>query len=545
MRNRVRMIACSALLLLCAWSVSAEQLEITGDVRMRSEPDKSGEGISIVPKGTKVPVIEQQDNWYKIEYNGEQGWIFGKYARLRANAGEIFTKQDVSMLPPLPIGYGEEGSGRSARILFDDTQILATPNEDATVLHTARKGESFTLIGEGESWCKVVYTDTTGWVKKTSVEIADSASSQKYARVLQDNTPILGYLDPAAPILRTALKGNVFLLVGEGNSWCKIAYDDTSGWIRRSFIEILNYKPNESELVKKEAKSLLFGLLALGVVVLLVSAVITFRHIKAGRMRNVYVQKNALILAKESKHVQYMLTNATETMERCFSEIGFNVSVAKDSVTARNNIESGMPDIILVDWNFETAIFAKIDNLFARLTPQNMPHFLFYNVPDPTAVPPSKALRNVNLLGISIVDRDIFKVVTPLLVHQAEAEQSAKDMQKGLQRCALEGEIAGGNLLEVLQFIEIGSKTGCLQVETGEPFGVVYFNDGRITYAAAKGPDGGPIYGVDGVYEILNQPAGKFRFITNKQPKVANLNLPTLSVLMEWTRQKDESHKSH
>ncbi len=174
--------------------------------------------------------------------------------------------------------------------------------------------------------------------------------------------------------------------------------------------------------------------------------------------------------------------------------------------------------------------------------PPDMPHFLFYNVPDPTSVPPCKALRNVNFLGLSVGDRDIFKVVTPLLVHKAETE-SAADIQKGLQRCALEGEIAGGNLLEVLQFIEIGSKTGCLMVETHGPFGLVYFSEGRIIYAAAKGPEGGPIYGVEGVYEILNQPMGKFRFITNKQPKVANLNLPTLSVLMEWTKEKDESHK--
>jgi hypothetical protein len=248
-------------------------------------------------------------------------------------------------------------------------------------------------------------------------------------------------------------------------------------------------------------------------------------------------------LAKESKHVQYMLTNAKETMERCFSEIGFKVIVAKDSVIARNIIENSMPDLVLVDWNFETAILAKIDNLFARLAVQIMPHFLFYNVPDPTSVPPCKALRNVNFLGLSVVDRDIFKIVTPLLVHKAETEQSAKDIQKGVQRCALEGEIAGGNLLEVLQFIEIGSKTGCLMIATGEPFGLVYFNEGRITYAIAKGPDGGPIHGVEGVYEILNQSSGKFRFITNKQPKVANLNLPTLSVLMEWTKEKDESHK--
>jgi len=543
MRKTARVIVRTALLLFCAWSASADHLEITGDVRMRSEPDKAGDGIAIVPKGSMVPILDKQDNWYKVEYSGDTGWIFGKYARQRANAGEIFTKQDVSMLPPVPLGDEQEPE-RFVRITADDTPIFERIGEDAPVLRTARSGESFALIGEGESWCKITYKDTTGWVKKSGVEISDSKPSQKYAQVINDNTLIRYYLDPKAPYLYKARKGDWFVLVdvGVSGTWCKVVYGDTSGWVKVSDVEILNAKPTKADIVVEEAKTLVFGLLGLGVVILIVSVVITLRHIKAERMRNIYVQKNALILAKESKHVQYMLTNSASTMEHCFSEIGFNVVVTKDSVTARNIIETNMPDLILVDWDFETAIFAKIDNLFARLMPPDMPHFLFYNVPDPTAVPPSKALRNVNLLGLSVVDRDIFKVVTPLLVHKTETEQS-KDIQKGAQRCALEGEIAGGNLLEVLQFIEIGSKTGCLMVETRGPFGLVYFSDGRIIYAAAKGPEGGPIYGVEGVYEILNQPMGKFRFITNKQPKVANLNLPTLSVLMEWTKEKDESHK--
>jgi len=548
MRKTVWTIAGFALALLCVLNAAAEQLEITDDVRMRVEPDNSaGDIVDIVPKGSMVRIIDRQDKWYKIEYKDTSGWIFGRFARQRVNAGEIFSKQDVSMLPPVPTGDDGKAAELSVRIVTDNTPILENLDAAAPILYTAQKGESFALIGKGDAWCKIVYKDTSGWVKMANVEISESGGpSKKYAQVKEDNTLILYDLNPQAPFIYKARKGEWFVLVNVGTSgvWCKVKVktvnEDTSGWVKVSDVKILDTEPTKAAIIVKEAKLLFFGLLALGIVVLLISAVITFRHIKAERMRNIYVQKNALILAKESKHVQDTLTNTTKTMEHCL--VGFNVSVAKDSVTARANIENSMPDLILVDWDFETAIFAKIDNLFARITPPVMPHFLFYNVPDPAAVPPCKALRNVNLLGISVSDRDIIKVATPLLVHHSEANQSRKDIQ-GVQRCALEGEIAGGNLLEVLQFIEIGSKTGCLQIHTREPFGVIYFNDGRIIYAEAKGI-GEHIYGVEGVYEILNQPDGKFRFITNKQPKAANLNLPTLSVLMEWTKEKDESHKS-
>ncbi|MDR0330172.1 MAG: DUF4388 domain-containing protein [Chitinispirillales bacterium] len=479
MKKSAKAAVCFAAALICAWGAAAEQLEIIDDVRMRAEPIDSAPVVSVAVKGAVVPLLDEHGSWYKIEFKGAQGWIYNKHAKsARPKAGDIFTKQDASMLPP------------------------SAPLDDEE----------------------------------------EEADQVKYVQVIKDNTMILEYLDPYAPFLYKANKGDWFVLVYEGPSWCNVVYKDTTGWVRRTSVEILDAQPAKADIVVEQAKTLFIALLALGIVVLVVSGIVTYRHIQADRKRKIYVQKNVLLLAKESKHVQYMLTNSTTTLERCFSEIGFSVNVVKDSVTARNIIEGSMPDLILVDWNFETAILAKIDNLFARMALSAAPHFLFYNVPDPATVPPSKALAHVNLLGITVSDRDIFQVVTPLIVHQAEVEHSSKNTQ-GLQRCALEGEIAGGNLLEVLQFIEIGSKTGCLMVETRGPFGLIYFGDGRITYAAAKGDNGEPTYGVEGVYAILNQPAGKFRFITNKQPKAANLNLPTLSVLMEWTKNKDEAHR--
>jgi SH3-like domain-containing protein len=472
MKNIVWTVACAMVISLCAAIFASERLEITGNVRMRVEPDNSAASAGVAPKGAVVSLVEQQGSWYKIEHNGAEGWIFSKFAvPARSNAGEIFTKQDISALPPVPVPE------------------------------------------------------------------AEAETKTKYAMILKDNTIVRAYLDPYAPFIHKARRGEVLVLIGEGASWCKVAHADTAGWVKCSEVDILDARPTTSTAVK-EAKTLFIVIVIAGALILAFSGIMTYRHILIDRKRKIYVQKTALLMAKESKHVNYVLTNTTAPMEHCFSEIGFDVSVAKDSVTARNGIEHNKPDLILVDWDFEPSIFAKVDNLFARMTLPGNPHFIFYNVPDPSAVPAAKALRNVSFLGPTVTDRDIFKVVTPLIVQHEEAQQSPKDIQKSVQRCALEGEIAGGNLLEVLQFIEIGSKTGCLMVETKGPFGLVYFNDGMITYAAAaKGQ------GVDAVYAILDQPFGKFRFITNKQPKTANLCLPTLSVLMEWTRVKDEARK--
>jgi hypothetical protein len=467
-------IICVAVVLFHAGSASAQRLEVTSNANMRAEPDNSAPVVGSVPRGTVVAQTGESGSWFRIRHNDIEGWIFNRLAQPvpTADAGEIFTRHDGSMLPSMP-----------------------TPND------------------------------------------ADEPRPQRFAQILQDNTSILEFLDPQAPFIHRARRGEVLPIVSAGERWCLVwvAHRDTSGWVRIDQIEILDREPDRTDLAVSEAKTLLFVLLGLGALILIISAIVTIRHIKAERERNIFVRKNALILAKEPKHVHYMLTNTMASMEHCFSEIGFTVSVAKDSVTARNSIGHSMPDLMLVDWNFEVSIFTKIENLFTRMEQPDNTYFIFYNVPDPSAVPASKVLRNVSFLGPTVSDRDIFKVVTPLL---AQSEESAKNIQKSVQRCALEGQIAGANLLEVLQFIEIGSKTGCLMIATKEPFGLVYFGDGKITYAATTGHQG-----VEAVYDILNLPAGKFRFITNKLPKTANLNLPTLHVLMEWTKEKDEAQR--
>jgi hypothetical protein len=448
-------------------------LVVTDPARIHTSQSESAPFTDVAQTGDTLPILGQSGSWYKTEYKGDAGWIKASQVRIvsgdnkNGSSANLFTQQDVSMLPPVP-----EESGPDI---------------------------------------------------------------QMYGRIIKNGTNILEYLSPESPFLVIARKGDVFPLVGQGETWCKVACKDTAGWVRCADLEIFDALPTSSVIVQ-EAKTVLFVLLGVGAVILIIVFFITYKHIKAERQRNIFVRKNALILAKEAKTVQYMLTNAATPIEHCFSEIGFSVNVTKDSVTARQSIEHSQPDIVLVDWNFEPAIFVKIENLFSRLSSTStVTYFLFYNVPDPSKVPQSKVLKNVSFLGPTISDRDIFKIVTPIIVNTG---QETKNVQAGVQRCALQGEISGGNLLEVLQFIEIGSKTGCLMIETKGPFGLVYFNNGKIVYAAAARGQG-----VDAVYAILNQPSGKFRFILNKFPKNANLNLSTLSVLMEWTKEKDEAHK--
>ena len=50
-------------------------------VNFRSEPDTSDEDniIGGIKEGETVTVLDSQDGWYEVEYNGETGWVSSKY----------------------------------------------------------------------------------------------------------------------------------------------------------------------------------------------------------------------------------------------------------------------------------------------------------------------------------------------------------------------------------------------------------------------------------------------------------------------------------
>ncbi len=48
-------------------------------LNMRQNPDSSAKVLAVIPYGTKLSVIDTQNGWDKVEYNGQQGWVSADY----------------------------------------------------------------------------------------------------------------------------------------------------------------------------------------------------------------------------------------------------------------------------------------------------------------------------------------------------------------------------------------------------------------------------------------------------------------------------------
>jgi uncharacterized protein YraI len=582
------------LLLIIPSTPFAQQfLEVTKFyAKVYIAPSATSQSVGVAQKGQKFQVIGTPVNsWYHINFRNSTGWVYkdnvqiGDASLPAAGSSEAARTTTVPQTPSAPkavppaAAAPQPPSSATPSPPPADTQpaeVASAPSSAAPSSGSAENTQPQRFVPPPQSNVKksqpvvVKKTPSTNvflkffqkekkkeieepqqqapppskreavWFTEQSFEHPTTGPEgtsgqdiqQRYFQVTFGSTPILTSANANASILGLARGGDLLPLVKEGNSWCKVVFGDSAGWIDHSRGKIV--EAQTTEVIDKLKVTLVIVIPA----ALLIFILSTFLFVRSWRKRKIEkdlpATKNVLIIAKIVKVVQYTLTDKTTTLEKCFSEIGFNVTVARDLVTVKYTIDHTLPDVVMVDWHFDSTIHQKVEQIFAQRPSTSNALFLFYNIPDPSKITPSHLLPNANYLPLTFSDRDIFKLVTPAVI---KAEKTTT-IQKSVKSAALEGDLGGGNLLEVLQFVEIGSKSGCLMVEVNEPFGIVYFVQGRIVYATA--PNG--IIGREAVFAILNLKTGKFRFMLDKMPKMTNVNLSTLEVLMEWTQAIDEAH---
>jgi SH3-like domain-containing protein len=354
---------------------------------------------------------------------------------------------------------------------------------------------------------------------------------KKYLEITGTSVKVLASVSPESPIIGIAHKNDCYVLLFEGQSWCKIRFDNAEGWVERREGRVVDSPTMAGSI----PRIVLFSAVGLGILIVIVFSIIFLTiRLRTKAARKVAIRKDLLIIAHSEKEISLSLTDSTTTLSKCFSEIGFKVNYASEMDHARNMLMHYLPDVIVVDWHLGANVMHDVESVLSNRTSTTNILVIFYNVPDVSSVPQSKVIPNAHFLGISVSDREIFRLVTPLIMTQSET----KSIRRSVESSALGGELGHGSLIEVMQFIEIGRKTGCLYIVIEKPFGLIYFEQGRLTYAASQAKQGR-----DAVFEILALKTGHFHFVLDKVSPTKNVNLSTLEILMEWTKTVDEAHR--
>jgi hypothetical protein len=160
----------------------------------------------------------------------------------------------------------------------------------------------------------------------------------------------------------------------------------------------------------------------------------------------------------------------------------------------------------------------------------------FYNAAKPEALKPPANLPQATYLGESFTSLQVLELISYAISLESHAPRPAGALR---EQSTLEGRNIGHALAEILQFLELGRRTGLLSVEDGKPAGIISFEQGTITFGQTRLNEG-----FEAVMEILSVTGGTFHFFDNKRVMQSNCRLTPQEALMHWSCRVDEGGKA-
>ena len=234
-------------------------------------------------------------------------------------------------------------------------------------------------------------------------------------------------------------------------------------------------------------------------------------------------RKLKILLVDDEENIRHLLRMAFEG--------DFEVLEASDGVSALETAMNSAPDLIISD-----IMMPRMDGygLYRKLKAR----------PETASIPfvflTAKKDVDEKVIGLEMGADDY--ITKPFSIKELKAKikslvKKVSDMQV---RGSLEGLLGEVDLVEVIQLIEMGRKTGMLIIDTDEGTGNIFFKGGEPIFARA-----GQWEGLDGFFTMLAWRDGTFRLEQVSREIDRNIErLRGQEILMEGVRLMDEMEES-
>ena len=138
-------------------------------LRLRSEANSTSATLDTAPHNDCVAVISKSGEWYKVNYNLQEGYMHEDYLR-------VSTRENAEL------GYG--------KITGSSVNLRTGPSTSYSVSTVSAKGDKCYILGLNNGWYKVIYQNKIAYIRSDYVELTEipyenkeSANSPRFFRL--------------------------------------------------------------------------------------------------------------------------------------------------------------------------------------------------------------------------------------------------------------------------------------------------------------------------------------------------------------------------
>jgi len=213
---------------------------VTADVlNVRSGAGTGHSVISKVKQGQVLQVIGQENGWFKVTVNGQNGYVSGDFVTTGGKTGTTV----------------QQGTG-TYTVNVSSLNVRTGPSTSHTVLGSVNKGKTVQVVGEVQDWFKINFNGGTGYVSKDFVTKGGSAVSNQTQQPTTNNNTTTVQTGGSYVVNTGALKvrtgpatynaviggvtnGTVLNVTGAENGWYKINHNGRAGYVSADFVKFV------------------------------------------------------------------------------------------------------------------------------------------------------------------------------------------------------------------------------------------------------------------------------------------------------------------
>ncbi len=134
---------------------------------LRGEPIKGGSVITTIEDAAQVEILEQNGEWYKVKYNGQEGYLFAEYVKVEeTETPPTHVDPDNNEIEEKP---GEntnipDNTGATIQIR-NNARIYMMPLISSTPIGTLAAGATVTVEKTITNWSYVTDGTHEGWIR--------------------------------------------------------------------------------------------------------------------------------------------------------------------------------------------------------------------------------------------------------------------------------------------------------------------------------------------------------------------------------------------
>ena len=185
-------------------------------VRMRSSASTSSSILGTYNSGTTMTVTGVSGAWYKVDYNGTDGYVYSNYLSLSGVTSS-----------------GGSASGSNGSVKGSDVRMRSGPGTNYSILGTYQNGTALTVTGTENGWSKVTIGGTSGYIRSDYVS---GGADSKTGYIKGTGVRMRSGASTTSSILGVYNTGTEMTITGESGNWYKVSYGGNDGYVSKDYM---------------------------------------------------------------------------------------------------------------------------------------------------------------------------------------------------------------------------------------------------------------------------------------------------------------------